>query len=786
MSPLNDKLMLLTLLLLLVTLYIAIQHNFQSNVVVQTAAFIILCLSFAFCLYHVNKKVRRRGNAGSLEEKVTFPVDFFNILPAGVFILDNTGAVAYANEYFYKITGFNSNIIGESFENLVEKVFLEPGHKNYPLSKIIEERPYIRGKNIVLKSNDGILVSACLNLMPLGYSGGTEVMGIVSEITSQTELLELKQKFSFFLGNTGSSVIAVDRNFRITLFNNAAEELFSIKKEAVLGRHVAEVFNDYEIENHPVIKTLVTGEEIRNQEVPIFLNGQLRTLLFDTGLIKNDAGEVTGAVGVCTDVSEKKRIEEDLKNTIIAYSKEKSYMRNVLNNLPEAIISYDKDLHPIYMNSMAETLIGINYGWLNYRVAGSGVKNGDLFRYLAEDVFKSRKPIFGVQRMLTTSEGKTMPFSIDVHPLYNEIKQNNGVMVIARDITEKRAHEKLMYLSSCILDSLSSAVVSIDSDYNIIVFNPPAERLFRYTADKVIGKNINDIPPFLEGERFLQTTLESCWGIQFLETSFRVNGEDIILLVNTNVIRDREDNVIGAVAVFQDITELRRTQNAVREKERLAIIGQMAAGMAHEIKNPLTAVRGFAQLLGEKCPENSTLVNYVKIIMNEIDQASSVITSFLQLARPKQPVLIRQSANSLVDEILLIVGPQAFLKKIKVECEKEENLPQCKLDGDQIKQVMLNMCQNAIEAMPETGGVLKITTGILPANNEIYIEISDTGCGIPREKIEKIGVPFYTTKADGTGLGLSISYAIVGAHNGRVEVESEEGKGTTFRILLPF
>ncbi|NPV73726.1 MAG: hypothetical protein HPY89_08075 [Pelotomaculum sp.] len=206
--------------------------------------------------------------------------------------------------------------------------------------------------------------------------------------------------------------------------------------------------------------------------------------------------------------------------------------------------------------------------------------------------------------------------------------------------------------------------------------------------------------------------------------------------------------------------------------------------MAHEVKNPLTAVRGFTQLLKEKCPDNPKLVSYAEIILEEIDRANSVITEFLQLARPKQPALKRQSLNSLVEEIAAIVSSQAFLKNIKVEYECVDNLPLCMLDRDQIKQVLLNMCQNAIEAMPG-GGILVMKTGFLPAQKEVFIDINDTGCGIPREQIEKIGVPFFTTKADGTGLGLSISYSIIGAHKGRVEVDSKEGKGTKFRIYLP-
>lgn len=232
------------------------------------------------------------------------------------------------------------------------------------------------------------------------------------------------------------------------------------------------------------------------------------------------------------------------------------------------------------------------------------------------------------------------------------------------------------------------------------------------------------------------------------------------------------------------INELRRTQNVLREREKLAIIGQMAAGMAHEIKNPLTAIRGFAQLLKQKNFDNEILSHYVTTILEEADQANRVINDFLQLARPKPPVLTKQSINSLIKEVLDIVGPRAYLKNVEVDYEDTSDLPHCMLDRDQFKQVLLNMCQNAIEAMPG-GGNMEIKTGILPEQNEIYLDIQDTGRGISQDKLKNIGVPFYTTKAEGTGLGLSISYAIVNAHKGRIEVDSREGGGSRFRIYLP-
>lgn len=767
----------------------------QVKTMRQNVALIFFAVLLSFGLYKYDRiktgQARQEEAMFRLEGEISRLRGILEGLPLGVIVFDKSGKVAYINEGFEKITGHGRDFYGQDYKAVEERIIPVLERKNSVVERVFKTGLPSGEHRRSLISKDGRTIPVQASILPMKNADGSlsGALCLFNDFTSQLELRNLQQKTHFFLDFTTSCVLAVDKNLKVTLFNTAAEKLTGLKKEDVVGRHITEIFNDYEAENYPVIRTIITGEEFHNYDVALFLNGQVRTLLFDTARITDENGEVAGAIGVFKDISESKRIEEELKRTVFAYSKEKSFMRNVLNNLPAAIITYDCNLLPTYMNRTAEELTGYRYEDLsrptrNLETAAVDLP-GDFIRNPAKVVLEHGEPVLGEQRTLISRQGTAIPVSLDVHPLFNALKEKNGVMVIARDLREKREHEQLMYLSRCILNSLNSAVISIDADYRIIVLNPPAEKLLGIRADDVVGKKIHDIPgPFSSEERFLQTTLESGRGVRFLETSIRVGGEEVMLQINSDVVRDRENNAVGAVAVFQDITELRRTQKAVRERERLAIIGQMAAGMAHEIKNPLTAVRGFAQLLKEKCPDNTTLSDYVDIIMDEVDRANGVIFDFLQLARPKQPTLRRQSVNDLLEEILAIAGPQAFLKNIAVEHEVAKDLPHCRLDRDQIKQVLLNMCQNAIEAMPG-GGILKITAGFLPAEKEIYIDISDTGCGIPPEKMEKIGVPFFTTKAEGTGLGLSISYSIIGAHKGRVELESKEGEGTTFRIYLP-
>lgn len=267
------------------------------------------------------------------------------------------------------------------------------------------------------------------------------------------------------------------------------------------------------------------------------------------------------------------------------------------------------------------------------------------------------------------------------------------------------------------------------------------------------------------------------------------NGESLDVEITGTPFKYQGE--VAELIVFRDISErkkaeesLEETRKMLFEREKLALIGQMSAGMAHEIRNPLTAIRGFTQLLRIKDYDKAKVNYYLDMIIEEIDRVNSLISEFLQLARPKEPNLKKQAINKVITEFLDLIMSQAIYNSIEVICESEGNLPECLFDKDQIKQVLLNLSKNSIDAMPK-GGKLKIVTGYNDAEKQIFIIIEDNGLGIPESELSKLAMPFFSTKEKGTGLGLSISYALIRGHGGKVQVESTEGEGTKFTIYLP-
>ncbi|MCX7833883.1 MAG: cache domain-containing protein [Ignavibacteria bacterium] len=236
--------------------------------------------------------------------------------------------------------------------------------------------------------------------------------------------------------------------------------------------------------------------------------------------------------------------------------------------------------------------------------------------------------------------------------------------------------------------------------------------------------------------------------------------------------------------VQERTAELKKIHGQLFRSEKLASIGKLAAGVAHEINNPLTGVLTNASLLLEDLPEGDPKREDVKVIVNETIRCREIVKRLLDFARQTKPQKKLINVNSLIENIILLVRNQTSFRNIVIEKELAENLPEIMADGDQIQQVIINFILNAADAMPK-GGSLKICSKLMENGEFIELKFIDTGVGISEENRNRIFDPFFTTKENGTGLGLSISYGIIEQHGGTIYVDSEVGKGTTFTVQLP-
>ena len=235
------------------------------------------------------------------------------------------------------------------------------------------------------------------------------------------------------------------------------------------------------------------------------------------------------------------------------------------------------------------------------------------------------------------------------------------------------------------------------------------------------------------------------------------------------------------LSIGTDISDKKEEQEKLLQKsEKLALLGQMAAGIAHEIRNPLTSIKGFVQLF----KSNSQKDEYFDIVLSELDRINGIVGEFLVLAKPTADIFEKQDLTKLINEVILLSSTQSILNNVEIAAENNLHAPMIHCEKNQLKQVFLNIIKNAIEAMP-SGGKLNIKV-FKKTGNTISIQFIDQGVGISEDRISSLGEPFYTTKEKGTGLGLMICYKIIENHNGRLIVESKVGEGTKIEIELPY
>uniref|UniRef100_A9U6N3 Sensory histidine protein kinase n=1 Tax=Physcomitrium patens TaxID=3218 RepID=A9U6N3_PHYPA len=266
---------------------------------------------------------------------------------------------------------------------------------------------------------------------------------------------------------------------------------------------------------------------------------------------------------------------------------------------------------------------------------------------------------------------------------------------------------------------------------------------------------------------------EKCSGTTIVFRIRHQEGHWISIESRYNPILDETGKLDSVMIVSRDVSEVMHTKELLRQTDKLSAIGQLAAGIAHEIRNPLTSLRGFVQLLQASLAEP----RYCEIMLAELDRINFIVSELLVLAKPQQMKFQEKIPTQIIYDVISLLESQANMNNVIFHDHLERSLPTISCDENQLKQVFINVCKNAIEALPQGGDIYVESTRLAPSR--IRISIRDTGKGIDPSRIPRLGEPFYTTKENGTGLGLMVSYRILEEHGGSLTIESEPEKGTT-------
>jgi two-component system sensor histidine kinase HydH len=348
--------------------------------------------------------------------------------------------------------------------------------------------------------------------------------------------------------------------------------------------------------------------------------------------------------------------------------------------------------------------------------------------------------------------------------------------LVDRTLTEMKSY------TENVVESMAGGLVTVDTSGRIVSTNRKASRLLGLEVRQVQGRSLENLIP--SPHLNIKEVVEQGKGIIEKEVDCPSGqGGTVPLSVSVTPLKDSEGGNMGAVIILRDLREIRELQEKVRRSERLAALGRLASGVAHEIRNPLSSIKGFAQYFRDKFETGSEDKSYAEIMIQEVERLNRVITQLLDFGRPKELRLDLHPLSQILEHPLQLIRSDLNKRGIQLI---ESPIPddEIKVDSDQITQALLNIFLNAMESM-ESGGVLRVEIVEKPERRGMEIWISDSGPGITQGNLSRIFDPFFSTKKKGTGLGLAITANIIEAHGGEVLVESREGKGTTFKVFLP-
>lgn len=345
----------------------------------------------------------------------------------------------------------------------------------------------------------------------------------------------------------------------------------------------------------------------------------------------------------------------------------------------------------------------------------------------------------------------------------------------------RRQLQNTQAFASEIINNLPVGLITTGSDGRVSVVNSAAESISGLKASQVAGRLPDEVLP--TSLCSLKGVIDRGEPVIEHETECTFGEKSTPLSVSAAKIANDQGDFLGNIFIFRDLGEVRKLQEEVRRKEKLAALGSLAAGIAHEIRNPLSSIKGFAKYFESHSVQGSEGRELAAVMTKEVDRLNRVITELLEFARPSDLKTQPMNVNDLIMHTLRLVRQDAESKKVKIEFSRDEGLPKIDIDPDRFTQALLNLYLNAVQAM-DAGGVLSIDART-DAHGGVRIEVMDTGKGIPPESLGSIFNPYFTTKASGTGLGLAIVHKVVEAHHGDIKVRSELGRGTVFSIFLP-
>ncbi|TDF97580.1 PAS domain-containing sensor histidine kinase [Paenibacillus piri] len=565
----------------------------------------------------------------------------------------------------------------------------------------------------------------------------------------------------------------IDGQIMLTLCDGELLHRFGMTPDRIVGQNLLELIPQ---ESAYLINHFY---DAMNGKENVYFEGSSNGITYIATLrpiVRN--GTVVEVVGSCIDITDRKRMELTLQES------EQQY-RQLVEMSPEPIIVCDRSCTLLFVNDAAVKLLGaasacelIGQPFMTYVDPDSA----NVLAAALEHLFVKNSPFYTFEKKWIGRSGKVTDLEARGVPIL--YAGQKAVQFLCIDITNRKIEEETIRESDrryqMLLKLSPEPVIAHDEDMLVYANDAAVKLVGADSREQLIGKSVFNFlhEDFHEGFRQKmrlvkatdeQLTLGSAKVITLRNEVVEVEGSSIYVYKHLNVPLFQ--------TVFRDITERKRTEEMMIRSEKLSIVGQLAAGVAHEIRNPLTTLKGFTQLI--KAGKISD--GYIDLMQVELERINQIVSEFMVIAKPKDVELKRHDLHRIIVDVIHFMEMQAIMNNVEFKYSLQEHVC-CLCNEDQLKQVFMNILKNAIEAMP-SGGFIEIAMAC--EIDRIEIDFTDHGVGIPKEMLSRLGEPFFTTKETGTGLGLMICHRIIESHNGTMQIRSKPKKGTNIKITLP-
>jgi two-component system NtrC family sensor kinase len=694
----------------------------------------------------------------------------------GIVILDQNGAVYEANRRFAEMLGYSPEEVRNL--NVWDWEYQYPPEQVKEMINTVDEA----GDHFTTshRRKDGTIYDVEISTNGAMFSGQKLIFCVCRDISERIRmeqaLKESEEKFSLAFRASPAS-ISISRLSDGT-FIEVNESFLRDKgytRDEVIGQSALNLSIWGNIEDRrKIIKTLQKGGKVQNEVLQFHTkSGVVRTGLVSADII--NIGNEPCLIVLNSDITERKQAEEKLR-----------LLGSVTQQVSDSIMITDPEFRIDYMNRAAQDLFGYSIDeirgktLLDFHIAP---QNKRISQKVRESVNHGKVWCQTIEKQC--KDGRIITCDCRLSPLYDEEGRICAYIDVQRDVTERKEVEAKLQaqkqLIESILATMLEGVLVIDSDDRVILANESAYRLLHRRHNTLNNKPLKDIIPIEPLLKLYHTIKLGEKGGNTLEFRHRVNSSDRICVCGA-VKMDGERTLL----TFNDVSQEREEKEKLYLTDRLASIGEMAVGLAHELNNPLTGILSLSQLLIDNDIETETKED-LQCINSEAKRAANIVKNVLLFTRNNNYENGQASVNEVVKDVLRLREYEVKASNIQVITSLQDNLPEVQIDRFQLQQVFLNIILNAEAAIKDANrpGILTINTARY--NSYVDIAISDNGCGIKKNVLPRIFDPFFTTKeiGKGTGLGLSICYGIISKHNGKINVATRVNQGTTFTIRIP-